>query len=38
MNRPDEERGVAPWVESNQSVIGGNLGDATKPVQAVPTK
>jgi hypothetical protein len=35
MNRPDEERDVAPkWIESKQVVSAGKLADASTPVLA----
>lgn len=35
MNRPDEERDVAPkWIESKQAVSGAKLGDISQPISA----
>ncbi len=35
MNRPDEERDVAPkWIESRQRVSAANLADASQPITA----
>jgi len=35
MNRPDEERNVAPqWIESRQRVLAGKLADVSQPIVA----
>jgi 3-phenylpropionate/trans-cinnamate dioxygenase ferredoxin reductase subunit len=35
MNRPDEERNVAPeWIEAKQAVSGETLADASRPISA----
>jgi NADPH-dependent 2,4-dienoyl-CoA reductase/sulfur reductase-like enzyme len=37
MNRPDEERDVAPkWIEAKQIVSGASLKDASLPISAAP--
>jgi NADPH-dependent 2,4-dienoyl-CoA reductase/sulfur reductase-like enzyme len=37
MNRPDEERDVAPkWIEAKQIVSGASLKDASRPISAAP--
>ena len=37
MNRPEEEREVAPkWIEAQQSVSGARLQDASRPISTAP--